>query len=350
MKLKSTLLTLILGSVACLTTAPVLASGFSNNPHPQFLRIADNSGIFSRFKSTNDDKNTDQDNTQRRKNDRHNKSRRDTGKPAPTHPGTRFAPARQEERRDKRRHERQIERRDERRDIRHNIRREERSGVIHEVIRHRHIPPIRTVKRPRLHITYPQHIRRQYYYVRGPWYYSHYIAPLPWYFYPLDYEINLLPQGYVRLVVGGLPYFYYSGVYYRPYGTGYIVVSAPIGAFVSTLPDGFIAFTIGLATFYYINDTYYVWDEDRNGYVVVEKPAGADEAIKQVTENRLIVYPPEGVDEEQQAKDRYECHRWAVGESGIDPTIEEDEFSSKDRNDYRRALAACLEGHGYTVK
>jgi hypothetical protein len=151
-------------------------------------------------------------------------------------------------------------------------------------------------------------------------------------------------------VIGGYPYFYYSGVFYQRYNSGYIVVSAPIGAFVTSLPEGFIAFTIGLATYYYINNTYYSWDEAREGYVVVEKPVGADKAITRATSERLMVYPNSGQSEEQQAKDRYECHRWAVSESGFDPTLEEEEYSEEDNNVYRRAIAACLEGRDYTVK
>lgn len=34
----------------------------------------------------------------------------------------------------------------------------------------------------------------------------------------------------------------------------------------------------------------------------------------------LFVYPAKGQSQEQLANDRYECHRWAVQESGFDPT------------------------------
>jgi hypothetical protein len=210
--------------------------------------------------------------------------------------------------------------------------------------------PVAKVKRPRHHITYPDHIRREYHYTRGPWYYDRYISPLPYHFHPIGYRITVLPSASIRIVYRGLPYFYYTGVFYRPYSSGYIVVSAPIGAFVSSLPDGFIAFSLGIATYYYVNDTYYLWDPYRSGYMVVEKPKGADEAIEKATSERLVVYPNKGQDEEQQAKDRYECHRWAVTEAGFDPTLEEEEFSASDRDVYRRALAACLEGRDYTVK
>jgi hypothetical protein len=214
----------------------------------------------------------------------------------------------------------------------------------------RHVKPVATVKRPKLRMSYGEHIRHEYRYIRGPWYNTRYITPLPLHHHRIGHRLKVLPRARVRIILGGIPYFYYTGVFYRPYESGYIVVSAPIGAFVKTLPVGFIAFTIGLSTYYYVNDTYYVWDENREGYFVVEKPAGAEEAIEKATTGRLMIYPNKGQSEEQQAKDRYECHRWAVTESGIDPSLEEQEFTASDSDNYRRAISACLEGRDYTVK
>ena len=34
-----------------------------------------------------------------------------------------------------------------------------------------------------------------------------------------------------------------------------------------------------------------------------------------------MIYPAKGQSKEQQSKDRYECHTWAVQETGFDPTI-----------------------------
>jgi hypothetical protein len=57
---------------------------------------------------------------------------------------------------------------------------------------------------------------------------------------------------------------------------------------------------------------------------------------------------------EQQSRDRYECHRWAVSQTGFDPTqsqggVSESQVGTK-RSDYMRAITACLEGRGYTVR
>jgi hypothetical protein len=69
---------------------------------------------------------------------------------------------------------------------------------------------------------------------------------------------------------------------------------------------------------------------------------------------RFFVYPRKGQSEEQQAKDRYECHIWAVGQIGWDPTqptdvVPEAQMNQK-RADYKRAIGACLDAREYTVK
>jgi hypothetical protein len=67
----------------------------------------------------------------------------------------------------------------------------------------------------------------------------------------------------------------------------------------------------------------------------------------------LVIYPRNGQNSDKIAADRYECHNWARGESGFDPTAvaaggsTAAEGSRPER--YRRAMAACLEGRGYSV-
>ena len=69
---------------------------------------------------------------------------------------------------------------------------------------------------------------------------------------------------------------------------------------------------------------------------------------------RIFVYPRQGQSEELQAKDRYECHSWAVSQTHYDPTQPASGMSAAQLNqmraDYQRAMGACLDGRGYTVK
>ncbi len=65
-------------------------------------------------------------------------------------------------------------------------------------------------------------------------------------------------------------------------------------------------------------------------------------------EDDIFVYPSDGQTDEQTDKDRYECHRWAVEQTGFDPSLPDQNLD--DRANYIRALTACLEGRGYTVR
>ncbi len=185
---------------------------------------------------------------------------------------------------------------------------------------------------------------------RALWYNTHYVAPIQLLFHPLGHVINTLPYRYSRIHVGGLPYFYYSGIFYKRFGSNFVVVSAPIGARIRTLPAGFIGFTIGLSTYYTINDNYYTWDEPSGNYLVVDEPVGASETIAEITHGRLIIEPLDRQDEKQQAKDRYACHRWAVSESNVDPTDEDQKITDKENHRYKQAISACLEDRSYSVR
>jgi hypothetical protein len=177
------------------------------------------------------------------------------------------------------------------------------------------------------------------------------IAP-PTHFQPPGHEIRRLPRGQVRISVGPERYHYYDGMFFRPLHPGYVVVTAPIGARVRTLPLGYISFAIGPRNYFYVNSTYYLWEPRTREYVVVEEPDGAADRLEAAQEPSdavsMFVYPNEGQDQQQTRKDRYECHLWAAEQSGYDPTYSNQ--PAELRGDYRRAMTACLEGRGYTVR
>lgn len=169
---------------------------------------------------------------------------------------------------------------------------------------------------------------------------------------PVGYRVRTLPQGNRMVRVDRQSYRYYNGSYYRPGRDGvYVVVRAPLGARVRSLPPGYISFGIGPRHYFYTNLTYYLWDRDRTEYVVVEKPDGADAALvtaSETTSGEIFVYPNRGQSDELRDRDRYECYVWASAQTGYDPVSGESQFEKA--GDYRRAISACLEGRGYTVK
>ena len=53
----------------------------------------------------------------------------------------------------------------------------------------------------------------------------------------------------------------------------------------------------------------------------------------------------------QQSQERYECHQWAVVESGYDPTAGDAAAQPREkRTAYFRSQTACLQARGYTVR
>ena len=71
-------------------------------------------------------------------------------------------------------------------------------------------------------------------------------------------------------------------------------------------------------------------------------PPAAQGALK------LYVYPAAGQSEAQTADDRYQCHVWAAGQSGYDPTL--GAGSRDEAEGYTRAFTACMEGRNYVVR
>jgi len=183
-------------------------------------------------------------------------------------------------------------------------------------------------------------------------------------YYPSrGYAVRDLPRD--RIIVNGPRgrYFYSGGIWYSPGPAGYVVIGAPIGLFVPVLPPYYTTVWVGGAPYYYANDTYYTWRDSDRQYEVVAPPdeqaATTDAppppaAPANVVTDDVFVYPKSGQSEEDQARDKYECHKWAQSESGFDPTqanggVPPEQADAK-RSAYRRAIGACLEGRGYSVK
>ena len=223
-------------------------------------------------------------------------------------------PDRRQDRREDRRDDRRENRRDDRRDNRGEVRRDERGYVYDNRYNHnRYYPP------------------------RG-------------------YAVPALPRGYVTVHYGRTPYYYHQGVWYRPGGGRFLVVRPVVGLYVPFLPPFYTTIYFGGRPYYYADDVYYTWRLDRREYVVTEPPAYAS-ATSPAPSNPasdLFIYPKNGQSEEQQSRDRYECHSWAASQSGFDPTqplggVDESQAQAK-REDYLRAQTACLEARGYSVK
>jgi hypothetical protein len=131
------------------------------------------------------------------------------------------------------------------------------------------------------------------------------------------------------------------------------------------LPLGYVTYWWGGVPYYYWNSLYYTWSPADSGYVVTDPPPAAggegtaDAAgggYEQAPQSNyggsgsagdVYVYPRNGQSEAQMQNDRYECHSWAVSQSGFDPTNPQQTGNSAD---YRRAMVACLDARGYSAR
>ncbi len=169
--------------------------------------------------------------------------------------------------------------------------------------------------------------------------------------------VGSVPRGYRVLPYGGVNYYYARGVWYRPYGARFIVVGPPIGVVVPILPPYYATIWWGGVPYYYANDVYY--SQAPGGYMVVNPPPGVVSQSpppgavppSPETAEKMFIYPRQGQTEQQKATDQYACHRWAVGQTGYDPTLPPGGAADPGRNrEYQRAIGACLDSRGYTVK
>ena len=97
--------------------------------------------------------------------------------------------------------------------------------------------------------------------------YSSYYGPG---YYPAAPYIGLrfraLPFGFSTIYVGTNPFYYYEGIYYRPYGNNeYEVAAPPLGARVPELPKNAKVTVINGEKYYVYDGTYYKEDiNDKN--------------------------------------------------------------------------------------
>lgn len=168
--------------------------------------------------------------------------------------------------------------------------------------------------------------------------------------YRPGHTMDRFTDRYWKVPYRGQDYFYSEGYWYRPHGSGYVVVRPPYGVRVTSLPGYAQEMWIGGALFFLAADTYYQYLSDTGEYVVVNPQVPASSPAQGSANGYdLIAYPMYGQPGRQQDEDRYQCHRWAVDQSGFDPTAATHAPPPDIADTYRRALGACLSGRGYSV-
>jgi hypothetical protein len=144
----------------------------------------------------------------------------------------------------------------------------------------------------------------------------------------------------------------WGGYGYGPWGLG--LGGLGLGLYFASLPYYYSTYWWGGVPYYYADNTYYRWNEGVSQYETVAPPPGLQNQGGSGSAGgaggELIAYPKNGQSESQQSKDKYECHHWAAGQTGFDPSQGSGAGPVSRRSDYLRAQAACLEGRGYSVR
>jgi hypothetical protein len=150
----------------------------------------------------------------------------------------------------------------------------------------------------------------------------------------------------------------WGGGFYGPWAWG--LGGLGLGLYFGSLPYYYSTYWWGGVPYYYADNNYYVWNGGVGQYQTVAPPAevlsqagaqaGAQTGGSAAGPSDLIAYPKNGQSQDQLGKDKFECHRWAVNQTGFDPTQFGGGAAPGRRSDYFRAQTACLEGRGYSVK
>ena len=155
-----------------------------------------------------------------------------------------------------------------------------------------------------------------------------------------------VPRAGVALLLASLSFSTFAGPPGSPGGPG-PGWGGPGPGHGHGLPDFSREVWIGSALYFLAAGSYYMWNADRKEYVVVEPPQAV--ATAPTVNYDVIAYPARGQTADQQARDRYECHSWAVSQSGFDPASASTAPAQGASDIYRRALGACLSGRGYSI-
>ena len=72
--------------------------------------------------------------------------------------------------------------------------------------------------------------------------------------------------------------------------------------------------------------------------------------MAQAPARQLFMYPQRAQSEQQEAVDRDQCYQWAMNQMGYDPSGASAGLTATQVNDYYRAMEACLDARGYSVR
>ena len=172
--------------------------------------------------------------------------------------------------------------------------------------------------------------------------------PNVWFSPGWAWYLPVLPLGYATFWWGGVPFYYWNNLYYTwsPANNGYVVTDPPPAAGAAAGDNSWDQAQGGA----YESAQPYMVDPAQQGAGAAPAQPGAAPAPPPGggTAGDVYLYPRNGQSEAQQQNDRYECHGWAVNQTGFDPTRPGAQPGSD--TEYRRAMIACLDARGYSAR
>jgi hypothetical protein len=167
--------------------------------------------------------------------------------------------------------------------------------------------------------------------------------PHVWFNPGFAWYLPILPLGYATFWWGGLPYYYYNNLYYtwNPGYNGYVVSDPPpVAGDASAAPD----------TSADPDNSYSQAAPDSTQAAPASAPGQPAPLAAPMGggSGSVYIYPRNGQSDSQTQNDRYECHSWAVNQTGFDPTRPSGQAGTA--ADYKRAMIACLDARGYSAR
>lgn len=84
------------------------------------------------------------------------------------------------------------------------------------------------------------------------------------------HPLSVLPRGFITIHLGGIPYFFHHGIFYKQHRGGFVVTPPPLNIVIPALPLGHAVVNVGGITYFVLGDVYY--RKVPRGFMVVQAP------------------------------------------------------------------------------
>jgi hypothetical protein len=154
---------------------------------------------------------------------------------------------------------------------------------------------------------------------------------------------TVLPAGSVAVDFDSGNLFFHAGVWFRPDGARFVVITPPLGVVVPMLPPDCVTIWSGGVPYYYADGVFYAAAADK-GYTVTAPPQDAARAVPLTSASPAFqalsgATRRQAKTAEQTKADRSDCTTWGRAQP----------LASSDDTMFQVAFDACMEERGYAA-